>query len=238
MDIDFEIQKLKHKLINDGLEPDEVEEICDEASIEISDFIVDAVANALNEAEELGSSMNAKQFLSELKAINVGGTFQITTDTGKTDYSEPEKQMLPNLLKRGKTSKDGSIYKRIPIPKNKMPVSSYQLSVDMSKEQELKKQSLRDEIKGTIGLRKITKAADAYVDSYASTRSKKKEQRQSIRSADVEIRTASSKQDPATRWVIPPKEMDLTSGLTDINSRLRNNIENTVIDIIRRYEVY
>ena len=52
----------------------------------------------------------------------------------------------------------------------------------------------------------------------------------------IAFRTASSKQDPSSKWVHPGKHADMTSVLYNINAKLHDDIDILIQDTIRRYE--
>ena len=116
-----------------------------------------------------------------------------------------------------------------------MPTSSYQASRDRQAELETAKQRLNDELNKGIKAPDVSKAAKAYADLYKQNRQPKGSERRSAKTGDVTFKTASSKQDPATSWVLPPKEQDMTGVLMDINANLRSTIEEIVRQAIMKY---
>src|SRR5687768_16788256 len=112
---DAEINRLRYYLTQKNWLPHEVDQICDLVSRDVNEVILDIVASAVADATEYAESIGASEFIDEMDVIEVGGSFMVTTISGKLDYSQPEKQMLPHLLKNAKTSADGSRYRVIPV---------------------------------------------------------------------------------------------------------------------------
>jgi len=235
----FELQQLRQRLLSAGYSDDEADDVCRYAAAEIGDGIADAVADALNEAEQAGLALGALDFMSELQAVPTGDIFQITTDSGRTDFSEPPFPMMSRLLRNAKVAKDGSRYKHIPIENKKagMPSTSYQVAQDRQAQLEAAKQRLNDEIGKGIQSPDVSRPARAYADAYRQNRQPKHSERRSARSNDVSFKTVSSKQDPSTSWVLPPKEQDMTGTLMNINANLRSSIEEIVRQAIMKYQV-
>lgn len=236
MDANLELQRLKWNLVNSGYSEDEAHEIMDIAAIEISNSIADAVANALQQAEEMGISQKASDFLSQLGAVQTGNSFMIATDSGQTDFSEPPFPMLPRLLKNAKMAKDGSMYKRIPVRgKSAVPKNSYQASQDRQSALDDAKQRIKDEVGKAIQSPNVNKAASSYAEAYRQNRVQKIDNQHSGSVGVPEIRTASSKQNPQTQWVMPGKDADFTGALMDINANLRATIEEIIRQITAKY---
>ena len=104
-------QRLRFKNLSEGI----IDDICDEVSREISMITSDILADAMNEAVNAGGDIGSIDFIDEIRAVRTGSSFDIITDSGKTDFTEPPFPMLPSLLKNAKVAKDGSLYKVIPI---------------------------------------------------------------------------------------------------------------------------
>ena len=240
MDTNIALQKLKFSLLSAGYESDDADDIVRQASVEISSAVADAVADALNQAEMSGLDMGAVDFAAELRAVSAGDNFTITTDSGLSDFSEPPFPMLSHLLRGGKVAKDGSVYRRIPIPKNRQSsraTTSYQANEQRSAMLQAAKDKLNDEILGNH-IPDPTMAAKSYASAYQSTRPTKIRDRvRKTASGPVGIVTASSKQNPATQWVLPQKDHDMTGILADINANLRQTIDAIVANVLAEYGV-
>ena len=107
VDANSEIQRLRQRLRMKNLSESIIDEICDEAAREISSITSDLLATAMEEAIQLGSETKAADFINEIKATRSGSGYDIVTDSGRTDFSEPAFPMLPRLLKNAKVAKDG-----------------------------------------------------------------------------------------------------------------------------------
>lgn len=238
MNANQELHQLKQRLIAAGYSYDEADAICDYAAAEIGDGIADAVASALAEAEEAGLAIGALDFAAELQAVPTGDIFQITTDSGRTDFSEPPFPMLSRLLKNAKTAKDGSRYKHIPVTDrtNRMK-SSYEAVRDRQANLDLAKQKLNDDLSKGSGAPDVLAPARSYAEAFKQNRIPNRAERRQPRSGNVSIKTVSSKQDPSRQWVLPPKEHDMTGALMNINANLRATIEEIVRQTITKYGV-
>lgn len=231
---DFEIDRFRHNLLFNGYDQRDAAVIVnnahDDVNNAISELVVDAISEATNTAENLG----IRDFSQQVKAVKSGGTYIITTESGRTDFSTEEKQMLYSLLKNAKRAKDGSLYKRIPIKKSGLK-NIFDAQIDMAEKRKAMMDSVKKEIaagESTIrsaGTFSGLSAAKQFIDR------KQQLQRQS-NDGEVEFRTASSKQNPSTIWVQPPKEKDMTMILMEINRKLEDNIQQTVVSIIKSYE--
>ena len=237
MDANFEIQKLKLRLRSAGYTDSEVDSICDGVASEISSKMADAVAEALSEAEALGLEKKAYDFIAELTAIRTGNTFIIGTDSGRTDYSEPPFPMLSRLLKNPKVAKDGSLYKRIPMGKKRSATSSDQVQQDRQVMLEVAKNNFAGKQTNSTHTPDITGATSSYVNSYDDLRYKTDRNKSNQVKEDVTFKTASSKQNPQTQWVLPPKEQNMAGIIMNINANLQNALEEIVRQAIDKYEV-
>lgn len=239
MNVDSEIQQLRWYLQSAGYEPDEINSICNDVSIEISNGITEAVVSALQEAESIGLEMKADDFLSEISAVQTNDTFQIVTDSGRLDYSEPPFPMLPHLLQKGKQAKDGSIYRRIPIRDKSAQISnsSYHAAEERQAQLQESRKQILDDINRSAASPDVTKSASSYIDAFKQTRppsnSNKHERSTSV--GPVTIRTASSKQNPSSSWVLPAKEADMSNVIAEINDRLRNSILEVIRQTLMKY---
>lgn len=201
----FEIDRLRSHLQSRGVDEATVDRIVSKASAEIS-----AVANirgeqAVDEAVSIGAQKESADFINQLRldALN----FQVITESGQLNFSEPPRPMLPFLLKNAKPMKDGSgVYKVVPVgkPGNKPSFA----------------RSIIDEQRRISAERIET----------AKTRAR------AIAPAGSQIfRTASSKQDASTKWVQSAKEKDFTNDVAIINQNLQDSMDDHINDIISKY---
>ena len=112
---DAEIAKLRYYLDDRGWLPQEIEEVLDLASRDINETILDVISNAVAETTDYALDMGAEEFVEDITVVEIGTGFMITTQSGQTNYSTPERQMLHDLTKNGKVSEDGHRYKVIPV---------------------------------------------------------------------------------------------------------------------------
>jgi len=208
----------------------DVDAIADSFSEEINLSTLDIVKNYTDSAINYAYSIGAKEFVHDINIIEKADGFEISTLSGKTDFSIPEIKNLPNLLKNGKTGKDGNVYKKIPM-KKKRATTSMQQAVDTNLLQGNARAQLVD--KGVNSTNKIT----AMVESFSQQLRNQVRPTERAENTTVDsFRTASSKQDPNTSWVIPKKDMDMTSFLRDLNHSMAGDIANTISSIIEKYE--
>jgi hypothetical protein len=223
-------------LVYDGYSNEDADLIVDAAAAEISSLILEAVSTALQHAESLGEKYNASDFLNELNIVQTGSYFMITTDSGKTDYSEPPFPMLPGLLKRAKIAKDGSLYKVIPMNGDKpgkdliSSMQSRQNAVNTARER------INDELSKSMQAPNPLTAANTFASLYKQMRpNQSTANKTTTTTGATEFRTASSKQDSSTKWVRPAKDKDLTADLANINANLQTQIDDIIVQVINNY---
>jgi hypothetical protein len=238
MDANQELSNMRQRLRVEGYDSTDIEDIVAGATQLISEGITDVISDALNRAQQVGESMGAYDFLAQMRVINTGSSFAVTTDSGELDFSEPPFPMLPHLLKTAKTAKDGSQYKRIPIQKNKgqrsVPASTAQAAERMRSSQETARAEILENVGQTADALAMPRAfADA--STVNRPKGKKERYRNNTPGGPVEFATASSKQDASTKWVIPEKNMDMTAAIADINSDLNRAIDEVIINITQNY---
>jgi hypothetical protein len=184
---------------------DTVERVVEKARMEIDALIEMHGRNAMDQAVQAGASKQSAEFINQLRLDT--GAFEIKTDSGRTDFSEPPRPHLPHLLQNAKPMKDGSgVYKVIPVGK---PGNKPDFTTNIMDAQR------------RINAERMTEAR---------TRAKAMAPRGS-----VSFRVATSKQDPTTQWVQPGKDADFTSDLNDINQYLRDVLDEGIRDIITGY---
>ena len=238
----FEIDRLKQTLIWKGLDPRHAETVSNLAASDIAEAISELTLNAIAEATQIGENLGIDDFASQIRAISTGNTVMIVTDSGKTDFSTPSVHMLPHLLKNAKVAKDGSLYKVIPIRgKKNSPkgMSSADAAIDMQQAQSIARASLKNKTVVTSGDPLQSShlfSGLAQAKDFIASKKKVKQEASATPTGPQEFRTATSKQDSNTSWVLPPKERDMTIVLTDINRQLERDIVTTVTSIVRQYE--
>ncbi len=245
LDANTELDRLRQKLRFKNLSESAVDSICDDASREISTTTSDILADAMSEAVNAGGSMQSTDFIDELRAVRSGPSFDIVTESGKTDFSEPPFPMLPKLLQSAKVAKDGSLYKVIPMKQKsgntqrKVAVTT-EAALQQINEARFKAKEERDaekDIHRSLSPDAL-KGGDTFsaMMSLSSSRRKAPTKRERSNEPVTSFRTASSKQDPNTQWVLPGRTMDLSDSLRNINIDMHDNIDRAILDIIRKHE--
>lgn len=210
VNIFLEIERLKTVLRNRGMTEDLIEEVARKAEKEISAALQERLNSALEIAIQSGVQKDSSEFINDLRPRP--DAFIIDTESGATDFSDPPLPMLDKLLAKGaKPMKDGSgVYKIIPV----------------GGDNGSKKKTIHSNIFDT----QKAIAAERYENAAAQYN------RIAPKGSKVSFRTATSKQNRQTQWVLPEKEKDFIEDLADINSLLLAEHDNIVLSIIRSYE--
>ena len=116
-----------------------------------------------------------------------------------------------------------------------MPTSSYNAAQNRQGKLEEARNQINEGINKTNDIKDVFAAATAYAASYKQHRTSIKDKQTGAKTSSTTIRTVSSKQDSRTQWVIPPKQHDMTGALLDINTNLRNTIDDIVRQITLKY---
>lgn len=220
--ISQKISRMRTHLQSIGLDVFKTEDLVEQASEDINESLKQMVSQAVREAAMAGEEMDADEFLREISLDADSGYVQISTDSGRLDFSEPPTPMLPWLLKNAKTAKDGSRYKVIPVG---------------GQSQSKPGKQVKDIDSAIANIAAASSMADMAADvarqfGMAPMFTKKGEP---SKPGSVSFRVASSKQDQNTQWVLPAKDKNLTSTIMDINFRLRGEIDRMTDEVIDRY---
>ncbi len=238
----FEVDRLRQTLIFKGLSDREADHFSNLAAQDIAVAITDILTSAMSEAAQIGEQLGIDDFANQIRAAQIGSTYQIITDSGNLDFSVGEKHMLPHLLKNAKRAKDGTLYKVIPM-RDKASSKQIKSIFEAQRQTQEAQQVARDQMKTGSG-----KGADplnpqtmfsgltAARDFIARKQTMQEMIKKNNETGPKEFRTATSKQNPSTAWVIPAKERDMTMVLVDLNRRLEDDIQNTVQYIVKQYE--
>jgi hypothetical protein len=204
-----------------------IDRMCDLAAIEIDGIIASIIEEGVAEVMDHASALGLDDFDSEIKVVSMDNDVYITTHSGILNFSTPQKEMLPSLLKSAEISPTtGNKNKKIPIQKKrKRKVRSL---MDALKN--------RAEEKGLNYSGPHTSPESNASSSIANAVNNFKNQTVEEKEGPVEFRTASSKQDPNRSWVIPPKEADMTLIIESVNRRISMEIDQAISDTINRYE--
>jgi hypothetical protein len=238
----FEVNRLRQTLIFKGLNDREADYMCELAANDIAVAITELVTSAIDEAANIGQELGVPEFADQIKAVEVGGVFQIVTESGRVDFSVGEKQMLPHLLKNPKRAKDGSLYKVIPM-RNKNSSKQIKNIFEAQREQQQAQKIAIDNLKSNKSTGTDPLSSTNMFSGLAAAKdfiARKKELEQMVNkendSGPKEFRTASSKQNPSEMWVLPAKERDMAAVLVDLNRKLEDDIQTVVQSIVRQYE--
>lgn len=174
-----------------------------------NEFLVDALSYA--------ASMKANEFIDTADVIDLGHSFEIISTSGKTNFSTDARQMLPGLLKNAKTAKDGTRYQAIPVGGSK---SSFDRDTAIASANKAAKDLARNS-----GRRDISNEARSIYQSGIN-------RPKAPRGGTTEFRVATSKQNPATQWVYPAQEKDMTEYLNYINQEMNSSIRMFMYSII------
>ena len=209
VNIFLEIERLKATLRIRGIEEQFIDDIAAKAETEISLALRERLDAAMEVAVQSGVQKESPEFINDLRPRP--DAFIIDTTSGSTDFSDPPYPMLDKLLARGANPmKDGSgVYKVIPVGGDgpkKPPI--YSNIFDAQK---------------AISAERYENAVSQYNKVVP-------------KGSKVNFRTATSKQNRQTQWVMPEKKKDFTEDLADINSMLLADYDNVVLGIIRNYE--
>jgi hypothetical protein len=208
----FELDRLLETLRARGVSHITAARAVAEAEREINEILQERADEIMQQAIKYGVEKESPEFINELVLRPNDGMFTLETDSSRTDFSEPPFPMLPRLLANAKPMKDGSgVYKIVPVGKKglKKPITS-----------------IVDAHKAVAAQRK----ADA-AERYANVTKKVSEN-----GGKVSFRTATSKQDASTQWVLPATDKDFTEELQSLNEEFKTSAEESILGIIREYE--
>jgi len=205
--VQLDLDRLRMTLRARGLAEETIDSLVDKAQIEIESEMRDAMDAAMDLAIEAGVQKQSAQFINDLRPMP--GAFQLETASHNMDFSDPPYPMLDKLLSNAKPMKDGSgVYKVIPVgtPGKKPTIAN----------------NIFDAQKQIAAERH--ESAVAQYNKIKPVASK------------ANFRTATSKQSRSTSWVMPAKDKDFTTDLTDINNSLNEQSQEIIERVIRSYE--
>jgi hypothetical protein len=209
----------------------EIEQILDEAAADVNEIILDIIENAVAQTVDYAQEQGIDAFIEDVDVVESGGIYQIWTVSGVTDYSTPERQMLPDLLK-------GRDHVTIPIQPKKKRVRGDIFSVQQERQARLNeaRQALMENDRNGRSIR-AGEIAARFRSVLASRGPAVRNDRKVAESTGEppEFRTASIKQDPNTQWVYPAQDLDMTGFIMNINEDIRRTIEDLVPRLIDSY---
>lgn len=201
----FELDRLRTHLISKGIDEATVASVVSKASNEINNLVITRGQEAVDEAVSIGAQKESAEFINDLRLD--AQNFEVKTESGQLDFSEPPRPQLPFLLKNAKPIKDGSgVYKIIPVGKSGNKPSFSKNIVDAQRR---------------ISAERVERAK-AHAKAMAPIGSQM-------------FRTATSKQDPTEKWVQPAKEKDFLHHIASINQDLQASLDDSIRDIINNY---
>jgi hypothetical protein len=206
--VSLELETLRARLAARGLEEEDIDSIVRQAEQEIISALRDRLDQALDAAVEAGVEKDSVEFINDLRPRE--DAFLIDTGSGKLDFSDPPYPMLDNLLSGAKPIKDGSgVYKVIPVgapsKKSRDPIHL----------------SIFDAQKAMMAERHEA-ASNRYRNVTPS-------------GSKANFRTATSKQNRNSQWVLPAKEKMFEEDLSGINDDLHSDRDGIILDIINSY---
>jgi hypothetical protein len=222
----LELARLKSFLENSNLDYFEINGIIEEASESIDEALDELIQVALEDVLSYADSMGAYDFLEDIYVRDNGFYKEISSTTGSFFFSKPEVKNLPNLLKGGKTAKDGTQYKVIPVGKPNLTSS-----IDAMRA----KQSVQQEVRKNLNSSVLEDRANQIGDRFRQRIEDRMQKRRERMANQNEFRTATSKQDSNESWVIPKRDFDLTEYVDNINSDLAQSSELVIINIVDSY---
>jgi len=226
--IDYKVSQLRLYLSSRGVSQDTIETIIDSINSSAQSQIASILENNVFAASQRAEEMRAKGFISEIVVRPTGSGLEITTDSGNHDFSKQPFPMLDRLLAKGKVSKDGSMYKTIPIGSNNKNMTTVVKDVAAGVS------SIRD---SNDKPRSLTEAVNSMAQSFGLGARPMIKTSESKPQSQVQFRTASSKQDRNTQWVQPGIDADMTPILNEINATMAADIENAIDSAIREHQM-
>lgn len=222
------ILNLRRSLKVKNKSDDRIDELVYRAENDLNIAILDIVTDNLQRVQQLAVEYGIDDFVENVHIQANGGSFEIAVIGGKTDFSTPAVEMLPSLLRAGKTSKDGSVYRVIPLPTVREFKTRSLSNVDamQARAEEIKKERIDHNRQLDAG---------RMAKSLASSAPRARMDVQVTPAVGKEFRTATSKQDQTTQWVRPARDINITNELMDINSRMAAQIRDVTQSIIHRY---
>jgi len=219
------IEQLRFRLISSGVDVATADDIIETALSRIKDRVVSSIEAGVNLAFESSSNLKARGFEKDIRVSYGHRGLEIESARGGLDYSTPPFPMLDRLLAKGKTAKDGSLYRVIPLgSSSKETVVNVDTSESVSQAKEV------------TARRSLTDMSRQIANAFNTGTKVVSKEIISKNSSQPNFKTASSKQDRSTQWVIPAREADLTPAISDINAMIAADMERAVDDVLADME--
>lgn len=235
---DAELNRLRSSLYGYGWEAQEIDQIIDQASSDVNLLILDVVENAVADAVDYAQQLGAEDFIDQIDIQESGGYYRVWTINGVTDFSTPEREMLPDLLKNAPENPNtGNKNKVIPVGSKKITQFGDIFSVMQDRQRQLDeaRASLLQSNKDNRSVRANQVATQFRSILHRNLKAKKAERQINEQSGERKFRTASSKQDPSESWVYPAKDMNMLPYLMDLNARIVNTLDYAITELINSY---
>ena len=239
---DLEIDRLRYLLIAKGFTVSETDAICDQASREIADALVDQLADSMMNLASEAVNKGATEYVQQMTIRPRADAFIIGTYDGQTDFSTPPFPMRDVLLKNPKVAADGTLYKVIPVgsPSERSGKSLSLMDLqerinDARKQAQTYKDnhSISGGSSPSIGAT-VARFSEMASKNLAAAREQKIRKSQDARGTS--FRTVTNKQDAGTKWVQPEKDRDMTQATMVQNEILAETADSIIMSIIRKYE--
>jgi hypothetical protein len=222
----IQLFRLRQVLRDYGVESQEIESIVREANDLISESVDSVVQAAIEDAVSYADEQGALRFAEDIIVDDIGDYKRISSRTGSFIYENPQIHNLPNLLKNAEVSKDGTLYKKIPVGK-----PAARSSFDVTRAQS----NVQAEARKSLVGKNMAKRVSQLNESMTARVQERLKARNIKTSQQPEIRTATSKQDASTQWVIPEKTIDLTDYIENINQNIQQSTDDIIVSVIDSY---
>jgi hypothetical protein len=218
-----ELARLSRSLFDSGIEVNSVYSIMSEAESAINSAIDELVLQSLEEAIAYAEDSNVPEFAEDVMIVDRFGIKQLESRSGDFFYSKSEIKNLNNLIKNGKVSKDGSKYKVIPVGKKTIRSSFDDMKARQNIQSETRAAMLSDSMNKRIG---------SISESMSNSIRDKIRSLKASASKEADFKTASSKQDENSSWVIPARDADLNQYVNNLNQELEVAIESVIMSVV------
>ena len=236
-----ELEKLRHVLQGKGLPPVAVDNLTQQAEREINNKVADILDETHNHAVDVVSQIGDYELGARIVIKLVGSQYVVTTSDETTDFSLPALPMLPRLLKNAKMAKDGSLYKVIPIGKKSSSTTNldqvhHQRNLNIQTARAERDVARQRQTPDDDTLRTMSLSGVQHSYNPVAKQRQARQVNDAAVSGPIEFRTASSKQNPQEKWVLPPKKLNIQMALHDLTNNLENTILQSVSNILQHYE--
>lgn len=218
------IEQLRFRLMSAGVDTATTNDIIETALARVESRMVHTIDSGANLAFEESLKVRAKAFGEDMRVGFSNRGLEIQSAKGSLDYSSPPFPMLSRLLAKGKTAKDGSTYRVIPMGAGSTKTTG---RLDTS----VATTALSD----TQPKKSLTEMTRQMAAAFNSGMKVTTQETKSSSNA-TSFRVASSKQDPGSSWVIPARQADLSSAVGDINAMMASDLDRAIDDVLEDME--